>query len=99
MILGLAAMLYSVAIGTCVFAVGLYLSSIYNDYVVSRGKGTREAGEGATSAAFRGLQPIARFFGHLVSSGIVRLQKRFGERSAAAAAGAHCGGQPGGADG
>ena len=80
---GLHAMIYSVAIGTCVFAVGLYLSSVYNDYVAGRGKGTIEAGERASSPTFRALQPIARFFGHVISSGIARLQERFGDRGVA----------------
>jgi len=80
---GLQAMVYSLAIGTCVFAIGLYLSSIYSDYVVSRGRDTVGAGKRAILPAFPGLAPFARFFGHIIGSGIARLQRRFGERSAA----------------
>ncbi len=69
---------YSLAAGLSVFGLSLYFYSIYSEYLADRLRAVTEAGGEATSLLFRVLKPFARFFGHLVSSMLPRLERRHG---------------------
>lgn len=71
-------LLYAVAGGLSVFTLCLYLCSLYSDYRAHRAGRDLEEEDGATGL-FRTIKPLARFFGHLISSVLNRIQQRFGE--------------------
>lgn len=72
-------LVYTVAAGLCVFGLAMYLGSLYNEYLDERLATGVERGREAQSFLFRTLKPIARFFGHVISSALTRLQARAGD--------------------
>ena len=74
--------LYTVAAGLSVFTFALYLYSLYRDFRAHQaGLEAQEPWDRGGSVLFRVIKPFARFFGHLISSLLNRLQNRYGERS------------------
>jgi len=73
--------IYSLAAGLSVFSLSLYFYSVYSDYITERLSARLQAEAGVESFAFRLLKPFARFFGHLLSAAIARMQQRWGSSS------------------
>ncbi len=72
--------LYTVAVGLSVTTFVLYFYSLFSEFQRSQTRGEMvEEWEGTGSFFFAILKPIARFFGHLISTGLNRLREKYGE--------------------
>ncbi|MFP4176116.1 MAG: type II secretion system F family protein [Candidatus Brocadiia bacterium] len=72
--------LYSIAVGLSVFTFSLYLYSLYSGfraYQQDREEGAETPTDG--SALLGIIRPLARFFGHLISSALNRLRAKYGD--------------------
>jgi Flp pilus assembly protein TadB len=72
-------LLYAVAGGLSVFTFCLYFYSLYYEYRAHQAGREAAIDEDGASGLFRTVKPIASFFGHLISSVLNRLQRRYGD--------------------
>jgi tight adherence protein C len=67
--------LYAVAAGLSAFGLALYLGLFYGDYVAGSLRRLRSGGR-ASSALFRVLKPVGRFFGQIISAVAANINER-----------------------